>query len=319
MVTAKEETMEVKQWAPVVGKWKLTPSNARFLGPQDSSAPHGIALSKHSFKRGSVSLTVDLNESEKGCGRILFGYHAASGGYFTAGIGGYDGAYCVDEFVPGKGWRALKVAGSSANLEKNHKYDMKVEIRGQGVQLSVDGITVVEATLPHPLRGNQIGLFAWGEAPVTFHLTAVAGRPQAFVVMQFGEPFDNLYREVIKPVAEEEDIGFAAHRAYDVFRPGVILQDIIRSIVSSDVVIAEVTPANPNVFYELGYAHAIDKPTILLAEHQTDPSKHLPFDISGFRVIFYDNTIRGKRNVETMLRQHLTNIKEGRLDSLPLN
>ena len=76
------------------------------------------------------------------------------------------------------------------------------------------------------------------------------------------------------------------------FKPGIILQDIIRSIVTSDVIVAEVTPANPNVFYELGYAHAIEKPTILLAEKPTDSGRHLPFDISGFRVIFYDNTIK---------------------------
>jgi nucleoside 2-deoxyribosyltransferase len=133
--------------------------------------------------------------------------------------------------------------------------------------------------------------------------------------MQFGEPFDSLYNEVIKQVAL--DMGFEPFRADDVFRPGVIIQDIIRSIVASDVIIAEVTPENPNVFFELGYAHAIDKPTVLLAERPTESSKPLPFDIRGFRVIFYDDTIRGKREVESMLRQHLTNIREGRLDSLP--
>ena len=311
----QQKSIALKRWAPVVGKWKLTPTSARFSGPQEPSSPFGIALATQRFKRGSVNLTAELADSEKGAGRVLFGYHAESGNYFTAGVGGYDAAYTIDEFVPGKGWRAIKVVGSNANLEKNHRYDMTVVVRGQGVQLAVDGITVAEATLPHPLLGNQIGLFAWGTAPVTFHQpTASPGNPQAFVVMQFAEPYNSLYAEVIKPVAEA--IGFEAFRADDVFRPGVILQDIIRSIVAADVVIAEVTPANPNVFYEL-YAHAIDKPTVLLAEHPTDPGKHLPFDISGFRVIFYDNTIRGKRNVETMLRQHLTNIKEGRLDSLP--
>jgi nucleoside 2-deoxyribosyltransferase len=83
--------------------------------------------------------------------------------------------------------------------------------------------------------------------------------------------------------------------------------------VTSDVIVAEVTPANTNVFYELGYAHAIQKPTILLAEKPTDPAKHLPFDISGFRVIFYDNTIKGKRSVEASLREHLQNIRDGRV------
>ena len=65
--------------------------------------------------------------------------------------------------------------------------------------------------------------------------------------------------------------------------------------------IAEITPANQNVFYELGYAHALKKPTILLAER----GKELPFDISGYRCLFYENSIGGKKAVEDGLREHL--------------
>jgi hypothetical protein len=72
------------------------------------------------------------------------------------------------------------------------------------------------------------------------------------------------------------------------------------------VVIAEITPVNANVFYELGYAHALGKDTILLAER----GKQLPFDVSGYRCIFYDNTIGGKQHVEESLRKHLRNISD---------
>jgi hypothetical protein len=94
-----------------------------------------------------------------------------------------------------------------------------------------------------------------------------------------------------------------------VFRPGVILQDITRSIVESDVIVADITPTNPNVFYELGYAHALQKPTILLANRQLEK---LPFDIGGYRVIFYDDTIGGKREIENTLEKHLESIRRGR-------
>jgi hypothetical protein len=57
------------------------------------------------------------------------------------------------------------------------------------------------------------------------------------------------------------------------------------------------------VFYELGYAHALRKPTILL-KRRTDESK-LPFDISPYRVIFYDDSIGGKKVVQEYLRKHL--------------
>jgi nucleoside 2-deoxyribosyltransferase len=72
----------------------------------------------------------------------------------------------------------------------------------------------------------------------------------------------------------------------------------------SEVIIAEITPVNQNVFYELGYAHALGKPTILLAER----GKQLPFDVSGYRVLIYDNTIAGKRQVEDGLKKHLNSI-----------
>ncbi|KKK84342.1 hypothetical protein LCGC14_2784310, partial [marine sediment metagenome] len=63
---------------------------------------------------------------------------------------------------------------------------------------------------------------------------------------------------------------------------------------------------NANVFYELGYAHATGKPTILLA----DPSEveQLPFDVSGRRCIFYDDSIGGKPKVDTELRRHLESL-----------
>ena len=120
--------------------------------------------------------------------------------------------------------------------------------------------------------------------------------------MQFGSPFDELYGEVISPVCAE--MGVDAYRADDIYRPGVIIQDIIQGLVEANVIIAEITPTNANVFYELGYAHALKKPVILLAERGTA----LPFDVSGYRVIFYDDAIRGKGNLEAELRRHLTNI-----------
>ena len=83
--------------------------------------------------------------------------------------------------------------------------------------------------------------------------------------------------------------------------PGVIFQDIQREIEQAEIIIAEITPPNANVFYELGYAHALRKPTILLAQRGAE----LPFDIRSFRVVFYNDTIGGKLEVERNLQTHL--------------
>jgi nucleoside 2-deoxyribosyltransferase len=88
--------------------------------------------------------------------------------------------------------------------------------------------------------------------------------------------------------------------------PGLIITDIAQEIMEARVIIADITPANPNVYYEVGYAHAIGKPVILIAE---TPTSQLPFDVSGFRVLRYENTIGGKAKIETGLRKHLDAIK----------
>jgi hypothetical protein len=164
----------------------------------------------------------------------------------------------------------------------------------------VDDVPVLQHLLSHPLEGRQVGLIAAGNRQVLFSGFAVkGGRPRAFVVMQFAEPYDTFYREVIQKQAEAS--GFDVIRIDEKAGPGVIFQDIQREIEQAEVVIAEITPANPNVFYELGYAHALGKPTILLAQR----GAQLPFDIRSFRVVFYNDTIGGKAEVERNLQSHL--------------
>ncbi len=86
--------------------------------------------------------------------------------------------------------------------------------------------------------------------------------------------------------------------------PGIIFEDIKRQIAEAKIVIAEITAPNQNVFYELGYAHALNKPTILLAQRH----KELPFDIRSYRVTFYDDSIGGKPLLERNLKKHLEGI-----------
>lgn len=170
--------------------------------------------------------------------------------------------------------------------------------------LEVDDVEVLRVHLPHPLLGSRVGAIAWSSGKVVFANARVLRQmPEAFVIMQFGPPYDDLYSDVIVPTCT--NLGFEARRADDIYSPGIILQDIVTGLVRASVVVAEITPVNANVFYELGYAHALGKPTILLAERGAT----LPFDVSGYRCIFYDNTIGGKDVVHENLRRHLINIR----------
>ena len=290
-------------WAALSGNWSFQGTRADYQSPEDSQLPVGVALSSARIRNGRLSVGIRLNNLEH-AGRILLGYNPATESYYSVGLGGYERAYLVDEYIHGRGWRAVNHRGGVSQLDEAHLYAVEVEIRGQRLVLRVDGIELIDQQLPHPLEGNQAGLFAWGPGPVNFEGFAWSDeRPRAFVVMQFTEPYNSLYSEVISPVCQE--LEFEAYRADDVFRPGIILQDIISGLVESDVIIAEISPTNPNVFYELGYAHARNQPTVLLARS----GEALPFDISGYRVIFYDDTIRGKNEVEDALRNHLSNIR----------
>lgn len=304
---ARKKDSTAAGFVQIQGRWRFEGSKATYLGPDERGSPVGVCLSPSRFRTGLVKVRATINDP-KAAARVVLGYNAATGSYYSVGLGGYDFAYVSDLFAEGRGWSALQARGAVSQLVTGKPYDVEVELRGQRVGLTIDGVRVLDDTFPSPLQGDQAGVFAWGTKEVLFEGFYISGsEPQVFVVMQFGEPYDSLYKEVVRPVCSK--LGFKAFRANDVFRPGVILQDIRRGIVEADVIIAEITPANPNVFYELGYAHALDKPTILLANRHTEK---LPFDISGYRVIFYDDTIRGKRDIEATLEQHLDSIRKGR-------
>ena len=287
-------------WAAIVGRWSFHDATVVYDGPEENAnVPFGICLTDLRFTEGIVSCRTKFAEKSDE-GRILLGYRSPEERYVIAGLGGWHRAYTVGEFIPSLGWRALVAAGSDSNFELNRWYSQSVEVKGQRLQLSVDNVRVLQHVFGRPATNGQIGLFAFGRCPVEFDGFTVNQRPgNVFVVMQLSEPYKQLYDEVIQPIAKT--FALNAYHVGEVFGPGMILQDIIQGIIEAEVVIAEITEANQNVFYELGYAHALNKPTILLAER----GKQLPFDIRGYRVLFYDNTIAGKKQVEEGLKRHL--------------
>ena len=160
---------------------------------------------------------------------------------------------------------------------------------------------ITTVNLPFALSQSQVGLFCRAtENIIVENFTVVSEPPRAFVVMQFSSPYNELYEQVIARICNE--YGVEARRADDTFGPGLIIADVARQIDEAKVVIAEVTPINPNFYYEVGYAHARNKPTILIADKTVD---RLPFDLSPFRTLFYENTIDGKQKIEERFRSHL--------------
>ncbi len=102
-----------------------------------------------------------------------------------------------------------------------------------------------------------------------------------FVAIPSGEPFDSVYTDLIeKPLT---DAGFQVVRAQDLVTARDIIADIVEGIQRADIVVADLTDLNPNVFYEVGLAHARTKPVVLL----TQDIDEVPFDLRQYRVIQY--------------------------------
>jgi hypothetical protein len=114
-------------------------------------------------------------------------------------------------------------------------------------------------------------------------------RPTCFVVMPFSLDYsDRLWNDILRPAIE--DAGFVAVRGDEIQRAGQVLEDITVSLHDAEIVIGDITGSNPNVLYEIGYAHALQKRTILLhyAEKDSNWTRKLPFDISGMRILPFD-------------------------------
>lgn len=127
-----------------------------------------------------------------------------------------------------------------------------------------------------------------------------------FVLMPFDERFHDVYRIAIADAADE--VGVRAERLDDQIYAEGMLDRIYRQIDAADIVIAEMTDRNPNVFYEVGYAHAKDKLCILI----TKDAEHIPFDLKHRRHIVYGDSLTFLR---TELVRHLAWAKS-ELDTL---
>jgi hypothetical protein len=108
----------------------------------------------------------------------------------------------------------------------------------------------------------------------------------AFVLMPFSKKFDDIYRFGIKKPAQE--LGIRAERVDEqIFSEG-ILDRIYRQIEAADVIVADMTGQNANVFYEVGYVHAKGKICLLVTQNADD----IPFDLKHRRHIVYDGSIK---------------------------
>ena len=302
------------RWIAIMGNPKLHGNKIEYVPPppvaslvQGAPPNYATAKSNIEFDEGSVRVRVRL-EGPDSSFNFWLGHGTDRG--VLAGLNMSSGAYGIFAWqIPSAGTGSASptsapgpqvFVGLPSTLPIGRDVIVQLDVIGSRIKLLVEGVEVCALNAEVPR--SQLVISASGSAPTSVELLDVARhQPTAFVVMQFSPEFNALYEEVIKPTCER--FGYRAHRADDIFSNGLIIEDIAQSIKSASVIVADITSRNPNVFYEVGFAHAISKPTILMAEKKLGA---LPFDVAAFRAIFYEDSIAGKRRVEEGLSQHLS-------------
>jgi hypothetical protein len=122
-----------------------------------------------------------------------------------------------------------------------------------------------------------------------------------FILMPFGSWFDRYFKEIYVPATKEA--GFEPLRADGLFSAGAVMEQVWAQIRKAKVLLADLTGKNPNVFYELGLAHAARKPVVFVAGDIED----VPFDVRHLRVVVFDLREPGwsdklRRDITTYLK-----------------
>lgn len=190
-------------------------------------------------------------------------------------------------------WKMIHMLyGYARRTTDNRRVLTESELSRVGVHCDPDSRQLLEDTgvvvrqndeyeLTEPAR-KLMGTFTIAKGPKDSFDVRV-DYPQAFVVMPFGESWsDNVYEQLFDSACQNAD--FDVVRGDEIVRIGDLSDNLWRQITRSGVVIAEVSVANPNVYYEIGLAHALGKPVFLFKQTNTT----LPADFGGAHYYEYD-------------------------------
>jgi hypothetical protein len=142
------------------------------------------------------------------------------------------------------------------------------------------------------------------------------GRKSCFVISPIGEDLsetrkraDQVLKHLVRPAVES--CGYKATRADEIDKPGLITSQVIQAVVNDDLVIADLSETNPNVFYELAVRHVIRKPLIQIIQK----GERIPFDVGGMRTISFDHqdldsVAQAKEDIVNQIREMEANPSE---------
>lgn len=134
-------------------------------------------------------------------------------------------------------------------------------------------------------------------------MTPIIEEALVAVMMPFNG-FADVYRAIGSAVSTNE---MRCNRADDIWNHDAIMDDVVNLIDRSAMVICDCTGRNPNVFYEIGLAHAWGKQVILITQNPND----IPFDLAHIRHIRYLANSEGLADLEQQLTVRIRSIRSG--------
>lgn len=195
-------------------------------------------------------------------------------------------------------------------LIEGQEYAIKISLKDNLLSVFVDGMKIFD-NFNVGLRSNKlIGFGSW-DSTVEFSEIKITAYKiyKCFVVMPFDYQRNFLYEYVIKPTLDKHPKYLIEHdRGDESLTVGKISKEINDFINNSNIIIADITNKNPNVFYELGLAHSKNRKALLLIEKKEGEKEEIPFDIIDFRWYKYHFSKDGFEEVSKAINSVFTNI-----------
>jgi len=186
-----------------------------------------------------------------------------------------------DEAVQFLGTYTARLVQRQLEAEDWRKTDSRIRVALQSTGLGVYLDSLRESAVR--LRNDVLFLGPERLYPAQ-KLPGRQGKVRCFIVMPFSLEWSNTVHQTLSTACKS--MAIQPLRGDDVFTPTDILVDIWHSLNDADFVIADITGRNPNVLYELGIAHTLAKPVLIISSNAAD----IPIDLSTRRVILYNQS-----------------------------
>jgi hypothetical protein len=287
-------------FAEIDSPWAIDRGSGRFTSPVHPRQDYQRLIFDETFRDGTIAADISFPEgeptpSEGGSasakeprvGAIVFRFRDPKN-YYYAGIGAYSNKFFISRMIEGRGQKIV-ASGSSDSIAKGVEYRVEVRCSGNLISLAFNNIVLLQ-TFDDSFGSGQWGLQSWRSRVRFSSLEADSTQPRCFVIMPFASEFNEVFR-VIRETVESQ--GYECVRADERYIVGTVMNDVNDQIEQADLIVADLTGRNPNVFYEVGYAAALRKPVIQIAQSSED----LPFDVRHIRTFPYSTKILGDRKL----------------------